>query len=187
MNVFIANAGLPSQAEVDQLQEWILSFYPQIHQLIRANLRSQRIMPCKAKMLCQIKTPGICAIKDDMQVLLPAYIHSDITIFISPLFCGGYSSEMKKFIDRLCPVLTACFEKRNGETWHITRYEKRPVMVGIGLIDDLQRNNTNFVRLFSRNMKQLNIHRYSSKVIRTGMKPDELNTTFRNVFTEAGI
>jgi multimeric flavodoxin WrbA len=86
-------------------------------------------------MSCQIKNPGICVRKDDMRELLPVYINSDIVIFVTPLFCGGYSSVLKKFIDRMCPVLTACFEKRNGETWHIPRYEKRPVMIGIGLND----------------------------------------------------
>lgn len=187
MKTLIINAASPSQTEVDELQEWISSSSPGNHQLTRVNLQSKKILPCQACMLCQIKNPGICVIKDDMQELLPAYVCSDVVVIITSLFCGGYSSELKKFIDRMCPVLTACFEKRDAETRHIPRYEKRPTMIGIGLTDTLQPSDIIFTRLFTRNMKQFNIHKHSCQVIMKGMQPDELAKTFRKTFSEAGL
>ena len=187
MKILLANAAFPDQKEVDVLQSWICSSLTDIQEFIRADLHTKKISPCSACMACQIKKPGICVKKDDMQELLPAYIHSDVVIFVTPLFCGGYSSELKKFIDRLCPVLAACFEKRNEETWHIPRYEKRPAMIGIGLSDDTATSETIFNQLFLRNMRQLNIIKYSFRIVRKGMNSDELNILFHQSFNKAGI
>jgi len=187
MKILLANAASPSQTEVEVLQKCIFSFFPGLQDLVRVDLHTKNILPCSACMSCQIKTPGVCVRKDDMRELLPVYIHSDVVIIVTPLFCGGYSSELKKFIDRLCPVLTACFEIRNGETWHIPRYEKRPAMIGIGLADDSETCETVFYPLFLRNMKQLNVSKHSFWIIKKGMNSDELCTLFHQSFNKAEI
>ncbi|MBN1306022.1 MAG: flavodoxin family protein [Anaerolineales bacterium] len=187
MKILLVNAAAVSHTEVDALQDWICRAAPRVQQVTRVNLDSKNIYPCSACMSCQIKSPGICIRRDDMQDLLPAYINSDLVIFVTPLFCGGYSSELKKFIDRMCPVLTACFEKRNGETWHIPRYDKRPVSIGIGLRDNPGAPDTIFRQLFSRNMKQLNISQYSCQTLIQGLNPNQLEMTFHQIFNQAGI
>lgn len=187
MKFLIVNATSSSQTEIDVLQKCILCFFPDLQNLVRADLNTKNILPCSACMSCQIKTPGICARKDDMQELLSVYIHSDVVVFVTPLFCGGYASALKKFIDRLCPVLTACFEKRDGETWHIPRYKKRPVIIGFGLDDDSKTCESVFYQLFLRNMKQLNVGTHSFRIINKGMNLDELNTLFHQSFKMAGI
>lgn len=187
MKILLANAASPSHTEVDVLHKLICKSYHDLHKLINIDLSTKKILPCNACMSCQIKKPGICTIKDDMQDLLPEYINSDIVILVTPLFCGGYSARLKKFIDRLCPVLTACFEKRNGETWHIPRYEKRPDMIGIGLCENSETTGTIFHQLFSRNMRQLNIRNYCSQIIAKGMDQDELHKLFHHCFNKIGI
>lgn len=187
MKIVLVNAASSSKTEVDILQKWIFASFPELSRLARVDLGTKNILPCSACMACQIKNPGICVRKDDMQDLLPIYIQSDIAVLVTPLFCGGYSSELKKFIDRLCPVLAACFEKRYGETWHVPRYPKRPVMIGIGLSDSPRTSETLYHQLFSRNMRQFNISEYCSQVIVKGMNQGELQKIFNHCFNMAGI
>ncbi|MBN2050802.1 MAG: flavodoxin family protein [Spirochaetales bacterium] len=187
MNILFVNAAQPSQAEAEVLYEWLGASFPDSPRLLRADVRKKNILPCTACMSCQMKTPGICVRQDDMRELLPVYIQSDIVVYLTPLFCGGYCSELKKFIDRLCPVLTACFEKRNDETWHIPRYEKRPAVIGIGLADGSRSSEKIFNTLFSRNMKQLHILEHSCLLLPRGKSHEELRAVFRHSFQEAGI
>ncbi len=132
---------------------------------LRFDLHEKTIASCGACMYCQINNPGVCVKKDDMEELLRAYISSDAVIFITNVFCGGYSSAYKRFLDRLCPVLTACFERRFGETWHIPRYENRPSVIGVGIKKPFENTEGIFRELFERNMKQLSVGSYSCLVL----------------------
>jgi hypothetical protein len=150
------------------------------------DLSEANIRPCTGCMSCQIKRPGVCPVPDDMQKLLPAYIGADLVVLVTPVFCGGYGSVYKKFLDRLCPVLTACFTRRQGETWHIPRYTKRPRMIGIGLVKKPGHGDI-LKRLWERNMRQLGIEEYADIIIQGEGDISRIRETFSLAMQKAGI
>jgi multimeric flavodoxin WrbA len=123
-------------------------------------LKDIKILPCAGSFNCWLRTPGICMIKNDEgSNILKNLIQSDAFIIISPIVCGGYSSEMKKIIDRLAPLANPFFTKRNNKTQHIARYNKLFRFAVFGLMENgkeidagqifknlVDRNAVNFIR-----------------------------------------
>ena len=62
-------------------------------------IRNQQLKYCMGCWDCWVKSPGICAIKDDMGDVLESFIKSDLVIFASPMLMGFPSSLMKKVND----------------------------------------------------------------------------------------
>lgn len=90
-------------------------------------LAEKNIRYCKGKFECWLKTPGRCAIHDDMDDLLSRFLESDIAVFACPVYFDNVPAIMKNFIDRLSPVLLPHFEEdEKGEYRHAKRYEKFP-------------------------------------------------------------
>ncbi|MCX5695516.1 MAG: flavodoxin family protein [Candidatus Omnitrophica bacterium] len=93
-------------------------------------LAQKKIHYCLGCFSCWIKTPGKCAIKDDMQDLLEKYMKSDIVVLASPVYVGSVTGIMKNFIDRIIPLHDPHFEKNeNGIYRHLTRYKTYPKIV----------------------------------------------------------
>ncbi|MHA2001037.1 MAG: hypothetical protein ACTSVU_02975 [Promethearchaeota archaeon] len=53
-------------------------------------------------------------------------------IYFTPITFGGYSSTLKKALDRQICILSPYFRKVNGEIHHKKRYNKYPSLIGIG-------------------------------------------------------
>lgn len=45
--------------------------------------------------------PGVCAQKDDMQMVYPALADADVLVIASPLYFCGFTAQTKAFIDRM--------------------------------------------------------------------------------------
>jgi multimeric flavodoxin WrbA len=72
--------------------------------------------------------PGICALKDEFEGILRAYVESDMVVFASPLAMGFTSALLKKATDRIVPILLPYIDGSSGECRHFQRYEKQPLM-----------------------------------------------------------
>ena len=59
---------------------------------------------CKGCFCCWKVTPGVCAIRDDMDIIREKMIQSDEIILVFPLYFFGVSSKMKAVIDRMLPM-----------------------------------------------------------------------------------
>ncbi len=94
-------------------------------------LVSKEINHCMGCFNCWIKIPGNCIQKDDMKELITKFLNSDIIVFATPLYVDSVSSILKKFLERLLPVVDPHFERVNGETRHVMRFEKYPDFVFI--------------------------------------------------------
>ena len=57
------------------------------------------VVPCIGCNVCWLKTPGICAVKDDYEQILRAYLQYDVTVFISDTTLGFVGYKMKNIID----------------------------------------------------------------------------------------
>lgn len=86
---------------------------------------TMRLLPCIGCNDCWLKTPGVCAIKDDYPELLKGYLTYDATVFVAATALGFVDYRMKNLTDRLLPLATmyTCFV--DGEMRHVPRYDKQ--------------------------------------------------------------
>jgi len=95
-------------------------------------LRDRKVAPCVEDFGCWIRKPGQCLIKDDAQEITRAFLTCDLVVFLTPVTFGGYSSELKKVLDRSICFALPYFEGVGGETHHPTRYDRIPAMFYVG-------------------------------------------------------
>ena len=79
------------------------------------------ILPCQGEYNCQIKTPGKCFQKDDMEMLLPKLADANIQIYATPVYVDGMAGPLKNLWDRLIPLTNRSFELRDGHCRHPRR------------------------------------------------------------------
>ena len=98
-------------------------------------LRKMNIKYCTGCWSCWLKTPGECPLKDEMPKILRSVIHSDLTVFVSPVIMGFVSKHIKKAGDRLIPLVHPYIDISEKECHHISRYDKYPKL-GLMLIEE---------------------------------------------------
>lgn len=80
-------------------------------------LREKNIHPCMGCFSCWTKTPGQCAIKDDMQEIYQDILESDIIIESFPLYFAGVPSRLRMMTER-CLLFTKRYEGSSEDTFH---------------------------------------------------------------------
>ena len=86
------------------------------------NLHKKKIDYCIGCFTCWTKTPGKCALKDDMALeLLPKYLECDMCVLATPLYHFTLNAQMKAFIERTLPIIEPFFVFEDGVTTHPTR------------------------------------------------------------------
>jgi multimeric flavodoxin WrbA len=98
-------------------------------------LRDLTIAYCKGCFGCWVKTPGVCPTRDDAGSVTRSFVRSDLAVLITPVVFGGYSSELKKALDRSAGIVLPFFTRINGEVHHQRRYERYPALLAIGVVD----------------------------------------------------
>ncbi|MFB3897142.1 MAG: flavodoxin family protein [bacterium] len=88
------------------------------------------IKPCTSCFSCWMKTPGVCAQKDDMAEILHWFDTADVIILASPLYVFGFTAQMKTAIDRIIPIIE-CYISTNekGLSYHKRHHPKEQKMV----------------------------------------------------------
>jgi len=135
MKIAILDGGLADQTTTDAIRTLLIATSrEQGDQVQPFVLRNQKIAYCLGCFECWTKTPGRCRIEDESQAIAAAIIHSDLVIYLTPITFGGYSSVLKKAIDRTICLISPFFTKINGEVHHRKRYTHYPNLLGIGLL-----------------------------------------------------
>jgi multimeric flavodoxin WrbA len=98
--------------------------------------RDVDVIPCTGCASCGLRTPGACAVKDDMQAIFSKLVASDVLVLATPVRFGSYSAELKKVIDRFQPLMVPIYVLRHGEMHFQGRYDLPPLM-GVGLVREL--------------------------------------------------
>lgn len=121
-------------------------------------LRERKILRCMGCFGCWTRTPGECVIDDFGRELAGMVAQSDIMIYLTPVTFGGYSSELKKAVDRFaCPMLLPFFTRIEGEVHHKARYRPLPRLLGVGVLPKPEAESEQiFSRLVERNA--INLH-----------------------------
>jgi len=120
-------------------------------------LRDLDVAPCRGCFACWVKTPGLCIIDDIGREIAERVVRSEILVFVTPVTFGGYSSELKKGVDRLIPLILPYFTFVGREVHHIRRYRSYPSLLGIGVLPHPDEDEERiFRRLVRRN--SINFH-----------------------------
>ena len=89
------------------------------------------ISHCIGCNYCWLKTPGICAIRDDYEPILKKMNKADQVWLISDTRFGFVSYQTKNIVDRVMPLVTMYLKIQNGQMRHVMRYDHQP---DIGII-----------------------------------------------------
>jgi len=140
-------------------------------------LRDDRIAWCAGCFKCWTQTPGVCAHHDDGRKVAERWAHSDLHVFLTPVTFGGYSSELKKALDHVLPVLQPFMEKRHGETRHPQRYARPHDLLVVGTVPAGQAEGPEaqtFRRLVERNTLNMQPPHWAVAVLESGASDREV-------------
>ena len=145
-------------------------------------LRDMNIAGCMGCFGCWVKTPGTCVIPDAGRDVARRIINSDLLVLITPVTFGGYSSTMKKALDRTIPLMSPFFVRINGEVHHKPRYPRFPVYVGIGLLPrEDEESERIFKKLIERNALNAHSPAHAAVVLSGSTGPDTIKTEFEKI------
>jgi putative NADPH-quinone reductase len=139
------------------------------HAVTSFELDGLNIKPCLGCFACWVKHPGTCAVQDDHGPIVEAMARADAQVWITPVTFGGYSSVLKKALDRLIPNILPFFEIRQDEVHHPPRYDRRRrlFVLGTAAVPDDEAEGI-FHRVVERNALNLNSVLTDSFVVREG-------------------
>lgn len=86
------------------------------------NTSGMKITHCMGCNLCWLKTPGICAIKDDYEGIIKKLVGAENLWLVSDTRFGFVDWHGKRVMDRIVPMLNMYVEFRDGLERHELRY-----------------------------------------------------------------
>ena len=151
-------------------------------------LRELAIAPCAGCFGCWTRTPGECVVEDGARDVLRSYVGSDIVVYATPVTFGGYSSQLKKMLDRIIlSVLDPRFTTVGGEVHHLLRYRRYPKTIGLGTLPSPDPEAERlFSMLVARNGQ--NIHQTVESTVLVGVADAEsARLSAENLLDRAGV
>ena len=136
MKALILNGSDLEDKKTSELYDLVLSELKKMNwDAVSINLKDIDLAYCTGCFGCWIKTPGECIIKDYSASISEQIIDSNLLIYFTPVTFGGYSSILKKALDRQICLLLPYFQKVQGEIHHKKRYEIYPSLIAVGIMD----------------------------------------------------
>jgi multimeric flavodoxin WrbA len=135
-------------------------------------LRDEKIAYCLGCFECWTKTPGLCRIDDAGRDVAASLIRGDLTIYLTAVTFGGYSSALKQAVDRAICLVSPFFTRIDGEVHHQPRYDRYPALLGVGVLPAPHPAQEQiFHTLVGRNAINLHASQHSSAVIYRSQPP----------------
>lgn len=120
-------------------------------------LRDRDIEACRGCLGCWVRTPGVCVVKDEGRELARRAVRCDLLFLLTPVTFGGYSSTLRRALERLVGTITPFFITVKGEVHYRPRHARYPCLVGIGVLPHRDTESARvFEALVARNA--LNLH-----------------------------
>ncbi|MFX1490322.1 MAG: flavodoxin family protein [Promethearchaeota archaeon] len=136
MKALVLDGSLKKDFAIDEILTSILDELNKFdYEVESIQLRDVNVAACQGCFDCWVRTPGECKIDDFGRETAKKTVQSNLIIHFTPITFGGYSSELKKVIDRFIPTILPFFIKREGETHHTYRYKERSSIIAIGFLD----------------------------------------------------
>ena len=137
-------------------------------------LRDRHIANCIGCFGCWVKTPGTCVINDEGRETTRKAIQSDLLVWLTPVTFGGYSSELKKALDRIIPILLPYFQLYQGQIHHEMRYKKYPKLLVVGVQEPGVDYEKTFMSLAERNMLNFRPPAHAASVFQREKNPESI-------------
>ncbi len=135
-------------------------------------LRDEKIAYCLGCFECWTKTPGLCRIDDEGRDVAANQISGDLTIYLTSVTFGGYSSALKKAVDRSICLISPYFTRIDGEVHHKPRYDRYPALAAIGVLPAPQPAQEHiFHTLVGRNAINLHAPQHNSVIVYRSQPP----------------
>lgn len=151
-------------------------------------LRDVEIAPCAGCFGCWIKTPGVCLTDDAGRDVARALVQSDLVVYLTPVTFGGYSSELKKALDRSICVISPFFGRIHGETHHKKRYDRFPLLVAVGVAADPDEESERmFKTLVQRNAINMHSPAHAAGVVAGGQGVDQIRAQVEALLAQVGV
>ena len=148
------------------------------------DVKGDEINPCLGCFHCWVKTPGLCIQTSDCaNAVAGKEIRSDVVIFLSKITYGGYSYDMKSFLDRSIPNLSPFFEIVKGEMHHKMRYERFPYMITIGNGACTEQERKTFIELTERNARNMRPPKYFMYTVQDAEDAAGVMRSLKNVLS----
>jgi multimeric flavodoxin WrbA len=166
-----------------------------IHELEKVNcsletfrLRNKEIAPCQGCFGCWVRKPGECLMEDDSRAIVTAVLGANLIVLLTPVTFGGYSSELKKALDRSICLISPFFMTVGGETHHKPRYDWSPRFLGVGVTEDRDSECVQiFTNLVERNAINFHASAYSASVIDEKSSLEEICSDLSRAISELEI
>jgi hypothetical protein len=187
MNATLLNGALPGDDFTDAagalLQEMLES---QGWDVTSWTLREEKIGYCLGCFECWTKTPGLCRIDDAGREIARSVIQSETAIYLTPVTFGGYSSELKRAVDRIICLISPFFKRIDGEVHHRARYARYPDLLGVGVLPAPHPDQEQiFHTLIGRNAINLHAPEHSSMVLYRSQEPAAAAAVLHNSWSFA--
>lgn len=141
-------------------------------------LRRLDVAPCVGCFGCWVRTPGLCVMDDAGRDVARRAALCDLMVFLTRVTFGGYSSELKKAVDRLIPNISPFFTKVRGEVHHKLRYEGAPRLLAVGLLPGPDAEAEGIFRsLVSRNAVNARSPAHAAVTVQDGQGPDAVRAS----------
>lgn len=189
MKILLLNGASQSDSASEQACKIVGdSFRGTDHELVVMNLAQMKIDSCLGCFGCWMKTPGVCVIDDAGREVAKAVVQSDLVIALNTVTFGGYSSEMKKAVDRLIPIISPFFHKVNGETHHRPRYDCYPRWITIGLMAEADDEmGAAFEQIVARVAMHFHCPAHTHQILLHSQISSELAANFAKLLQEVGV
>jgi len=143
-------------------------------------LRDIKLAHCIGCFGCWVETPGICVEADAGRDIARAIIRSETTIFFTPVSCGGYSSELKRMVDRFIQLTLPYFISQGGEIHHRPRYARFPRLVVVGVQRHANHEEASIFKVLAgRNAINFHAPSYAVEVVHGTEGSDALRQRFQ--------
>ena len=132
----VLNGALAGDETLAPVEDVLVALLRETGTLVRDyQLRDVPLAYCQGCFECWVKTPGLCKTDGDAgREITSAMIGSDLMVLLTPVTFGGYSSEIKKAMDRSICMVSPFFRRVGGEVHHRRRYRRYPALAAVGVV-----------------------------------------------------
>lgn len=143
--------------------------------------------PCDGDLHCWFQNPGLCKHSGAVNNIAYSVIHSDLTILLTPIMNGGYSSELTRIIDYLVSLISPLLSRVKGQIRHSPRYARYPRLLAFGMLPAPSTDcESRFADLIGCNAANLHAPAYQVAILYSNQHRHEIRTTIAHGLERLG-